>query len=817
MRPARSPPALLPPAVLLAVLAAAAIAVPPALGQDPGQDPGTISPTAVGSLRDDRGAFDRLGAPSDIEVFAISNRTYALAASALGTQILDITYPGSPLPVAVIGGDRDGQPYLGGHGRAGVFASSGHTYALVSGPNMIMIINITTPDNPQTVTTIRSGQDNFYALRHLSPERTEEILAGHPGARDLSYSWEQISDIETLATPSNRTYALLSSVDTDTVQIVEVTDPRIPLLVASVSDGLEGFYALAHPQDIEALALSNRTYALVASSRDNALQVIDITDPSSPTPISSIREGQHGLGRMSGPADLEAFAVDGGAYAMVSGFGGRTAQIIDITDPSSPTPAASIREHQDGFAAAGRPEATFTSSGRTYALLAHPDILQIIDVTDPSSPTPAASIPGYEGGGSEYYTSYFEEVEVFAASGRTYALASGSAEALLVINITDPSSPQRLATITGGLLIPPHAGGGPAEAETFTLSGRTYALLAGSGDEALLVINITDPGSPQRLATIPDGQDGFGGLDSPADMVTLAVSGRMYALVADDHYGTILVINVTDPAEPVPVTGIWDGSGSIGTFNTSNKTYALVVSESTIQVINVTDPADPSTISGTRAPDSFHFGPGGPGGLGIFTESGRTYAMAPPTYNQEIQIINITDVLAPDLLDPVEIDSFRFLPVFTDSLDMEIFSGHGRTYALVSGSSHFDPTGTLQIIDITRPQNPVLLATILGGQDGFEALRMPVDVEAFTADGRAYALVVDYGSGSGGSIQVIDITDPGDPLPVTTLAGGRDGFDAMDNPIDIETFSIGGVTYALVSNPGGSVLQLISLSSQAAP
>ena len=758
MRPSRSPPALLPPAVLLAVLAAAAIAVPPALGQDPG----TISPTTVGSLRDDRGAFDRLGAPSDIEVFAISNRTYALAASALGTQILDITYPGSPLPVAVIGGDRDGPHYLGGHGRAGVFASSGHTYALVSGPNMIMIVNITTPDNPQTLTTIRSGQDNFYALRHLSPERTEEILAGHPGARDLSYSWEQISDIETLVTPSNRTYALLSSVDTDTVQIVEVTDPRIPLLVASVSDGLKGFYALAHPQDIEALALSNRTYALVASSRDNALQVIDITDPSSPTPISSIREGQHGLGRMSGPADLEAFAVDGGAYALVSGFGGRAAQIIDVTDPSSPTPAASIREYQDGFAAAGRPEATFTSSGRTYALLAHPDILQIIDVTDPSSPTPAASISGYEGGGSGYYTSYFEEVEVFAASGRTYALASGSAEALLVINVTDPSS-------------------------------------------------------PRRLATIPDGQDGFGGLDSPADMVTLAASGRMYALVADDHYGTIQVINVTDPAEPVPVTGIWDGSGSIGTFNTSNKTYALAVSESTIQVINVTDPADPSTISGTRAPDSFHFGPGGPGGLGIFTESGRTYAMAPPTYNQEIQIINITDVLAPDLLDPVEIDSFRFLPVFTDSLDMEIFSGHGRTYALVSGSSHFDPTGTLQIIDITRPQNPVLLATILGGQDGFEALRMPVDVEAFTADGRAYALVVDYGSGSGGSIQVIDITDPGDPLPVTTLAGGRDGFDAMDNPIDIETFSIEGVTYALVSNPGGSVLQVISLSGQAAP
>ncbi len=801
--------------VLVTILAAAAIAAPSALGQVTGEDLGMISPAVVGSLRDDQGAFDRLSAPADIDVFTISNRTYALATSALGTQILNITDPGSPVPVASIRSDRDGLHYFGDRDHAGVFTLSGHTYALVSSINTLRIINITTPDNPQTVTTIRSGQDNFYALRHLSPDRTEEILADYPGARDLSYSWEQVSDIEKLVTASGRTYALVSSVDSDVVQIIDVTDPRIPLLVASVSDGLDGFYALAHPQDIETLTLQDRAYALVASSWDNALQIINITDPGAPTPTASIREGQYGLNRMTGPTDLEVFTMDSRAYVLISGFRDRAVQIIDITDPQSPTPTASIREGQDGFAVAGRPEATFTSSGHTYALLAESDILQIIDITDPQSPTPTASISENDGG-SEYYTSSFDDVEVFAASGRTYALASGFDEALQIINITDPSSPEMLSSIRGGLLIQPHVGDGLAEMEMFTLSGRTYALLPGSGDDALQVINITDPSSPERLVTIVDGQDGFTGLDSPADIETMVVSGKMYALVADGHYGTIQIINITDPAEPMPVTGIWDGSGSINIFDASNKTYALMVSENTIQIINVTDPADPLTISGARTSDRFYFGPGGPGGLGVFTESDQTYAMTPPMYSQEIQVINITDVQAPQILDPVEIDSFRFIPVFTDPIDMEIFSEHGRTYALVSGSSHFDPAGTLQIIDITRLQNPVPLATIVGGQDGFDTLRAPIDVDVFTSDGRAYALVVDYGFGSGGSIQMIDITDPGDPLPVTTIVGGQDGFEAMDNPVDIETFSTDGVTYALVSNLGGSVLQVIFLTGQGA-
>ena len=799
---------LLLPALAVAL---AAVAVSPALGQDAGEDYVIISPMAVGSLQDGQGAFDRLGSPADIEMFVISNRTYALAASALGTQILDITDPGLPAPVANIRSDRDGLHYWGDRDSVGTFAVSGNTYAILGG-NTLRIINLTTPDTPQIVATVRSGQDNFYALRHLSPERTDEILAGYPGARDLSYLWEQISDIETFVAVSGQTYVLLSSVDRDAVQIIDVTSPQIPVLVASIHDGLDGFYALSQPQDAETFTTDGRTYAVVAGQGDNAVQIIDITEPGAPVPAASIRQGQNGLDSMAYPTSIEIFVADGRIYALVSGPGERAAQIIDVTDPLSPAPVAPVGDGQDWFAVTGRPEATFAADGRTYALLVDSYALRVIDVTDPHSSAAIATILG-DDGAYWYYPPYLDDVDVFTTSGGTYALVSGFGDALTIIDITDPAAPERLSSVRGGLLNLPFTTGS-AEMKMFTVSDRTYALLPGSGDDALQIINITDPATPQRVASIRNGQDGFIGLSHPLDMEMLTISGKTYALVADSLYGTVQILNVTDPTTPLLVTGIWDGAGGISIFDTSDRTYAMVMSGSTLQVINITDPTTSLTISGAQVSGRFHLGLGGSISLGVITVDGQTYAMTPPTHREEVLIVNITDAESPEFLDPVSLELPRFFSIFSDPTDMELFTAHGRTYALVSGYSDFDPVGTLQIIDITRPHAPVLLATVLDGQDGFDMFRMPVDVEVFVADGRTYALVVNYGFGSEGSVYVVDMTDPADPLPVTTLRGGQDGFDAMDNPVDIGAFVIDGATYALVSNPDSSVLQVISLTGQ---
>ena len=49
-------------------------------------------------------------------------------------------------------------------------------------------------------------------------------------------------------------------------------------------DGRNGFDALDNSDAVEVVEISGRTYALVASWGDSAIQVADITDPANPSP-----------------------------------------------------------------------------------------------------------------------------------------------------------------------------------------------------------------------------------------------------------------------------------------------------------------------------------------------------------------------------------------------------------------------------------------------------------------------------------------------------------------------------------------------------
>ena len=66
-----------------------------------------------------------------------------------------------------------------------------------------------------------------------------------------------------------------------------------------------GFDALDGASDIETVKIGGNTYALVASWADNALQIIDVTDPSSPLPVSSVFDGRGGFDALNGANDIE--------------------------------------------------------------------------------------------------------------------------------------------------------------------------------------------------------------------------------------------------------------------------------------------------------------------------------------------------------------------------------------------------------------------------------------------------------------------------------------------------------------------------------
>jgi hypothetical protein len=162
-----------------------------------------------------------------------------------------------------------------------------------------------------------------------------------------------------------------------------------------------------------------------------------------------------------------------------------------------------------------------------------------------------------------------------AVSG-TYAYVADGYSGLLVIDITNPASPQ----IVGNADTPGNSTG-------VAVSG-TYAYVS-DYDYGLQVIDITNPASPQIV----------GSVDTPGGTLGVAVSGT-HAYVADWDYG-LQVIDITNPASP-QIVGSVDTPGGADDVAVSG-THAYVADhDSGLQVIDITNPANPQIMGGVDTP-----------------------------------------------------------------------------------------------------------------------------------------------------------------------------------------------------------------------
>ena len=62
----------------------------------------------------------------------------------------------------------------------------------------------------------------------------------------------------------------------------------MPVQIHAIKDGID--LALSSATGIELVQINTRTYALVASNSDNAMQIIDITHPQLPFPVSTVQK-----------------------------------------------------------------------------------------------------------------------------------------------------------------------------------------------------------------------------------------------------------------------------------------------------------------------------------------------------------------------------------------------------------------------------------------------------------------------------------------------------------------------------------------------
>ena len=369
----------------------------------------SIVTSLTASVEDGAGGFEELEGPKGVTAVTVGSSTYALVAAYGddGVQIINITDPNNPTPVASIGDGEDGFEELKGARYVTTVTIDSSTYALVSASadHGVQIINITTPSSPSPVAHV----SNAAGLALRDPR-----------------------GIATLTTGSS-TYALVATHE-GFVQIINITTPSSPAPVASILDGSGGFEALSRARGITTVTLDSSTYALVASY-DDGVQIINVTNPSEPAPVAAVLNSQSN--RLDGATGITTVTVGSSTYALVAAQNDDAVQIINITDPSSPESVAFAQDGSAGFDRLDYPEsiATVTFGSSTYAVVASfLDGIQIINITDPSNPSPAASVGSFDTRFGNFALP--EAITAVTIDSKTYVLvASYSSNSVPIIGV----------------------------------------------------------------------------------------------------------------------------------------------------------------------------------------------------------------------------------------------------------------------------------------------------------------------------------------------------------------------------------------------
>lgn len=179
------------------------------------------------------------------------------------------------------------------------------------------------------------------------------------------------------------------------VQILDVSNPHSLRPMGAASDGVDGFDVLNGANGISIFSLRGSTFAAVSSYLDNGVQIIDVSDPTVPVAVGAAINGADGFSNLKGPTSVAAFVMGARTFVIVTGFEANGVQIIDVSDPQHPLAMGTATDGVNGFSmlSGAHGVATFTNGTGTFAIVASYDEkgeqdygVQLINVTDPQNP-----------------------------------------------------------------------------------------------------------------------------------------------------------------------------------------------------------------------------------------------------------------------------------------------------------------------------------------------------------------------------------------------------------------------------------------------
>ena len=403
------------------------------------------------------------------------------------------------------------------------------------------------------------------------------------------------------------------------VSDVRLDPAALPLIPSGRAENGANGFALGGAADVVAIAVGGRTYAVVASPEDDAVQLIRVHKNGTLEAAHSVSGGSNTGPVLDYAHGVDAFYMGGDAYAIVAANGANGGvQLLRINaNNDTLSPVSSLLDTSDSNAlelhgAIG--VATFEMNNAMHALVASfwDNGIHLIRIGGDGALTAVSSLA----------LTRAQDAAVFDLGGAKHALVTSRGGAGSVHLVSIDAASGALTTVSSLADNVTLALGNPQRVSAFDMGGAMHALVASASDGGIQLIRIDPDGTLVPAGSATDGDPGFAELGGAEGLdVFTDAAGATYALVASRGDSGIQLVHVRgggDDDDDALASAGWashgnrgfgelDGAAGAAAFSMDGRRYAVVSSSaddgvqlvrmSAASVVNVTSTAPNGTYS----------------------------------------------------------------------------------------------------------------------------------------------------------------------------------------------------------------------------
>ncbi len=690
--------------------------------------------------------------------------------------ILDLADPTSPLVLGEITEGTGGvhTPFAALEGPNAVIAHGDHL--LVASDHYtqggsLTIIDVSDPTSPKLAAELRDDEEDPHSLTKLN------------GANS-------IFAVGTIA------YVTADDHSGSALTILDIADPANPRWLSElVDDSTDSSSPFTKLQGANSVFVSHNMAFVTADGYPDALTIIDVSDPANPTLLSEIVDqswdSASAFGGIDGIHDVSV--EDGVAYVVADNYSGAALSMIDVSDPTNPQ---LLREIKDDSV---DPASPFTLLGEPISIVVEDSVayvvsggysdsgLTIIDVSDPTNPSLLAEISDVSDDPGSAFSMLRRANSLVVEEGIAYVTTDYYPAGVTVIDATDPTEPKLVVEIEADYGTASYRF---SDANSVCVRGD-IVFVASKYDDAVTAIDLRDSAEPEVISHMVDSSDAPFTLLSGASSIHVR-DGTAY--VTADYDDALSIIDVSDPGVPRLLAEVVDDSVlAQSPFKKMNSPAFVCVDGSVafvagsdfrsggyLTLIDVSDPGEPRLLSEIVDDDYDPFSPFSRlyGASAVAVEAGVAYVTS-----KSDGALTVIDVSSPE--------NIQFLAELSNDNGYDHLRGACSVVVSASGVACVaaEYSDAVSIIDVSDPGDPVLLAELLDDSrdlsSPFSKLRAPrtLDLKG------AYLYVA---AEDDNAVTIVDISNPSAPRLVAEL---EDDFKNPGSPFA----RLNGVSHVAVS------------------